>query len=102
MKATKTSALWAKHHQQWSDNYDELTRVANEEFPPGTKVEFPYGMKTITGIVMDVGGYRSTTVRVRSLKSRAEHRVECQHLRPLDEASSAPTPDRGAPPAHTP
>lgn len=78
---TKTSALWAQHQQQFSDNLRALEEMAHEEFPPGTKVEFPYGLKTLSGVVMDVGGYKSTTIRVRT-KSGAEHHVDCQRLRP--------------------
>lgn len=76
---TKTSALWAQHQQQFRDNLRALEDTAHDEFPPGTKVKFPYGLKTLTGVVMDVGSYKSTTIRVRT-KSGAEHRVDCQHL----------------------
>lgn len=84
---TRTAALWAKHHQQFRDNLRELENVANEEFPAGTEVSFPYGTKTLTGIVMDVGGYRSTTLRVRT-ESGAEHRVDCQHLKLNSESQT--------------
>lgn len=92
--STKTATLWAKHTRQFRDNLRQLGLVALLAcwLPArrATKVTFPYGLKTLTGVVMDPYGYKSTSIRVKT-KTGAEHRVDCQHLKPVEAATNEGT-----------
>jgi hypothetical protein len=78
MIMSKTSELYRKQHAQWSANYDALIKCALEEFPVGTKVTFPHGLKTLRGTIKD-HSYHSTSFSVVT-KTGGQFRVECQHL----------------------